>query len=229
MANHELGPIKNNPKVLFDKKTGAVSGVTLKPRYLDEETIRSIVEGLVKFPREVVFEYGTKEPHNKQRLQPETTHFSASAFESIQNCSPDAKDSLTHEIIKLMSKAKEVIIWNPKFVETQNVSPFSLLENSKQDAVIGIDYTNPNLFKKSYWAELLQKQVDCALERTLVLIFTPQGKRSKTKSFNLREEIQNLPEEKREGFLSDVLEQIAQSMKVLLIETGEEKFIPIEE
>ena len=106
--------------------------------------------------------------------------------------------------------------------------PFFTLRNNKQNAVVGIRFNKPDGFTKSFWLELLQKQTECDGKRILALISASQNKKSNVRTINLREEMQGLSQEKRNDFLSDLAEQIAQSMKVLLIETGEEKFIPID-
>lgn len=106
---------------------------------------------------------------------------------------------------------------------------FSILETSKRDAVIGIDYANPDKLNKKYWKELLQRQVDCNGKRELTLTTMHSGKRSKVKIFkDLRRKMQGLPEEERNNSLSRIIVEILQAKQVLLIETNEKSYIPID-
>lgn len=232
MTNHEWGPIRNSPEVFFDKETGAVMGVSVRPSYLDRETVAAIAENLVKFPREVVFEYKLENDDNNKKPQYRIIYFNTSTFKSIQNCNPEERGNSTAGIIRLMSKSRKVNIYNPKFAEAQNAeqNSFFILENAKRNAIIGINHTNPGAFKKNYWAELLQKQIDCDGERQLTLIIAHPGKPVEVKTFeDLGKQVRGLSEKERDNFLSGILEQIPQTKKIILMENDEKKDIPINE
>lgn len=107
---------------------------------------------------------------------------------------------------------------------------FFILKNDKQDSVVGISHNNPSVPRQSYWLELLQKQINNDGKRQLILLIAYTDKTGETKTFeDLRGLIQNLSEEECDHFLFGIIEQIYQAKQVLLIETNEEKYIPINE
>lgn len=99
--------------------------------------------------------------------------------------------------------------------------PFFMLENNRQDTIIGIVYTKPDMFKESYWIGLLKNQIDCDGKRQLTLLGT------EVKTFeDLRNQVQGLSESQRDDFLSGILKQISKATRIILMEKDEKKDMP---